>query len=201
MPSVKRIRTVALKPPSATGTVAGAAYTLWLPEATPRGAVVVLPDAGVEIEAHYDLARAIAAIGLTCLCLDVRDEDPAVVVDAAAMLAPLSVALWGSGFGGLLALLAAGQASAQAVVAIAPSGDAQPHQELAALEIPVLLLHAEGDQRVPVEQTRELAHYLAGVDSRLIVVPGGFHGSIEHDRELQAASLGFLQRALVGARP
>jgi fermentation-respiration switch protein FrsA (DUF1100 family) len=196
MPSVKRIRTVALKPPSATGSVAGAAYTLWPADTAAPGAVVVLPDAGEEAETHFDLTRAIAASGLTCLCLEAGHEDPAVVIAAAAVLAPAAIGLWGYGAGGLLALLAAAQAGARAVVAIAPSGRTQPHAPLAALQIPVLLLHAEGDEQVPVEQSRELARHLSSAESRLIVVPGGFHGSIDHDRELQATSLRFLRRAL-----
>jgi hypothetical protein len=32
--------------------------------------------------------------------------------------------------------------------------------------------------------------------SRLIVVPGGHHRSIQHDQELQAVSLRFIERAL-----
>jgi dienelactone hydrolase len=198
MPSVKRIRTVALKPPSATGSVAGAAYTLWPADTAPRGAVVVLPDAGEEAETHFDLARAIAAGGLSCLCLDADHEQAGAtaVIAAAAMLAPQPIGLWGFGAGGLLALLAAAQAGARAVVAVAPTGKTQPHEHLTAPQIPVLLLHADGDQQVPVEQSRELARHLISADSRLIVVAGGFHGSIDHDRELQATGLGFLRRAL-----
>jgi len=199
MPSVKRIRTVALMPPSERGSVAGAAYALWLPDTPGHGAVVVLHDAGRQAEAHFDLARAIAGRGLTGLCLDALGEDPEPVLAAAAMLGPQPIGLWGSGTGGLLALLAAAQAGARAVVAISPNGRSQPHAQLSALEIPVMLLHPEGDEQVPVEQSRELARHLSCADSRLIVVPGGFHGSIDYDRELQATSLGFLRHALLGA--
>jgi pimeloyl-ACP methyl ester carboxylesterase len=64
------------------------------------------------------------------------------------------------------------------------------------LPVPLLLLHAEGDERVPVEHSRELAAVMQNPGSRLIVVPGGHHRSIQHDEELQAVSLRFLQRTL-----
>ncbi len=63
---------------------------------------------------------------------------------------------------------------------------------------PLLLLHAEGDEIVPVEQSRALAGLATHPDSRLIVVPGGHHRSIQHDDELQAVTLRFLARALGG---
>ncbi len=67
---------------------------------------------------------------------------------------------------------------------------------MSALAIPVLLLHAEGDEQVPVQHSRELEPHLSHPASRLIVVPGGHHRSIQHDDELQAVSLRFLDRAL-----
>jgi uncharacterized protein len=36
-------------------------------------------------------------------------------------------------------------------------------------------------------------------ESRLIAVPGGHHRSIQHDDELQAVSVGFIERALDSA--
>src|SRR5437588_557006 len=62
------------------------------------------------------------------------------------------------------------------------------------LQVPLLLLHAEGDEQVPVEQSRELAAAMRDPESRLIVVPGGHHRSIQHDHELQAVSLRFIER-------
>jgi uncharacterized protein len=133
------------------------------------------------------------------------------------------VALRGSSMGGYLALVCAGPAAAGAVVAVCPAGAAalrrglaerrftfaadQPaldaflaqHDEreaIAALEVPVLLLHAEGDEQVPVEHSRELAALARSGQSRLIAVPGGHHRSVQHDPDLQAASLRFIQRAL-----
>ena len=60
----------------------------------------------------------------------------------------------------------------------------------------MLLLHAEGDEQVPVEHSRELARYFTAPGSRLIAVPGGHHRSIQHDPELQAVSLRFIARTL-----
>lgn len=135
----------------------------------------------------------------------------------------LPVALRGSSLGGYLALRSAADAQAGAVVAICPAspaelrrglerrslqfdadvpallellaaGDLQP--VVASLEIPILLLHARGDEQVPVEHSRELASVLRAPASRLIEVPGGHHRSIQHDEELQAASLAFVRAAL-----
>jgi alpha-beta hydrolase superfamily lysophospholipase len=135
--------------------------------------------------------------------------------------APLG--LRGSSLGGYLALRAAAPAGAAAVVAICPASSAGlrraaadpalawdldaegliaalDEQELgdtvAGLDVPVLLLHAQGDERVPVQHSRELAAGLRHPSSRLIEVPGGHHRSIQHDDELQAASLRFLGREL-----
>jgi hypothetical protein len=52
---------------------------------------------------------------------------------------------------------------------------------------------------VPIAHSRELAQALAAdgpPGSRLIAVPGGHHRSIQHDEELQAVSLRFIERAL-----
>ncbi len=133
------------------------------------------------------------------------------------------LALRGSSMGGFIALLAGPLVAAAAVVAICPASaeglarglrsghfafaaDAGAVTELldaldltgavAELEIPVLLLHAEGDERVPIEHSRMLAGRLGHEASRLIEIPGGHHRSIQHDGELQAVSLRFLDRHL-----
>jgi len=133
------------------------------------------------------------------------------------------VALRGSSMGGYLAILAAEPAGAEAVVAICPaSADGLTRGLLAgefdfaadsdavaaflsahdltatvrSLGVPLLLMHAEGDERVPVEHSRELAAELQHPRSRLIAVPGGHHRSIQHDEELQAVSLRFVRRAV-----
>jgi uncharacterized protein len=135
----------------------------------------------------------------------------------------LSIALRGSSMGGYLAIVAAHRAKAQAVVAICPASgeglrraliaerpgfaaDADAltqffsehdlSQAVAGLPVPLLLLHAEGDEQVPVEQSRELARLTPLAASRLIIVPGGHHRSVQHDSELQAISLRWLADAL-----
>ncbi len=136
--------------------------------------------------------------------------------------APLAVR--GSSMGGYLTILAAPVVGARAAVAICPASadglrrglDAEDRFSFAAdrvalrafldehdltlaagqLTIPLLLMHAEGDERVPIAHSRELAEVLTAPGSRLIAVPGGHHRSIQHDEELQAVSLRFIRRAL-----
>jgi fermentation-respiration switch protein FrsA (DUF1100 family) len=127
--------------------------------------------------------------------------------------------------GGYLAILAAPVAGAGAVVAICPAGAEglrrglaaealgfeadrsslarflsahDLHDAVAGLAAPLLLLHAEGDEQVPVEHSRELVELASSPLSRLIAVPGGHHRSVQHDAELTAVSLRFLERALSG---
>jgi len=131
------------------------------------------------------------------------------------------VALRGSSMGGYLALAAAHLVDPGAVVAICPASaaglarglrddrfvfradrpaleallDQQDAGAAAALLGPrLLLLHAEGDEQVPVEHSRELHRLAEG--SKLVVVPGGHHRSVQHDPELQAYALRFVNRAL-----
>ena len=135
--------------------------------------------------------------------------------------APL--ALRGSSMGGYLAIAAAQAARARAVVAICPASAEglrrglasgsfnfkadvagldrllaahELDEDLERLEVPVLLLHAEGDEQVPVEHSRELATRLRSPESRLVTVPGGHHRSVQHDPELRAVSLRWIARAL-----
>lgn len=135
------------------------------------------------------------------------------------------VALRGSSMGGWLALCAAQYVQAAAVVAICPATGtglrrgvrdgrfafradvegfealAGEHDELtaaAALGERLLLMHAEGDEQVPVTASAEL--HAAAPGSRFVRPPGGHHRSIQHDGELQAASLRWLLRRLVGGR-
>ena len=60
---------------------------------------------------------------------------------------------------------------------------------------PLLLLHAEGDTRIPAQQSRELYEH-AAEPRKIIVVPGGHHRSVQHDAELQGVALRWLERAL-----
>jgi pimeloyl-ACP methyl ester carboxylesterase len=147
------------------------------------------------------------------------------VATAAALLGPGPVALRGSSMGAYVALVAAERAGAAAVVAICPASasglraglrarrlpfaaddvalDAflAEHDELAAacaLACPVLLLHAEGDEIVPIAQSAAIAAARdeAGRPTRLVRVPGGDHRSVQHDDELQDLSVRFILRAL-----
>jgi alpha-beta hydrolase superfamily lysophospholipase len=137
--------------------------------------------------------------------------------------ADLPVALRGSSMGAYLAILAAPRVAARAVVAICPASaeglrrglasgelgfDADRdaldrflaahdlHPAVETLNAPLLLLHAEGDERVPVQHSRELADSMTAPGSRLITVPGGHHRSVQHDPELRAVSLRWIDRAL-----
>jgi alpha-beta hydrolase superfamily lysophospholipase len=133
------------------------------------------------------------------------------------------IALRGSSMGGSLAILAAPLARARAVVAICPADpeglkrgleagafdfDADVaaltrllstqdlHSAVESLGLPLLLLHAEGDERVPVQHSRELAQRMNWPGSRLITVPGGHHRSVQHDPELRAVTLRWLAKVL-----
>lgn len=133
------------------------------------------------------------------------------------------IALRGSSMGGYLAIVAATPVNAGAVVAICPAsagglrravvdgtlffpGDADALAQFASandaatavesLKAPLLLLHAEGDEVVPVEHSRELAARMANAQSKLVALPGGHHRSIQHDPEMQSYSLGWLDRVL-----
>jgi len=133
------------------------------------------------------------------------------------------LALRGSSMGGMLAILAASSVGADAVVAICPASTegmrrmlerdqlgfaadrarlssllerADLEAAVSSLTAPLLLLHAEGDEQVPVQHSRELAEHMSAAGSRLITIPGGHHRSIQHDDELQAVSLRFIERAL-----
>src|SRR5258705_7761117 len=138
---------------------------------------------------------------------------------AALLPAGAQLALRGSSMGGYLAIVGAERLGARAIVAICPAAAAglrrglqsdafdfradaraldaflAEHDELlaaAALEVPLLLLHAEGDERVPVEHSRELARIAPA--ARLIALPGGHHRSVQHDGELQGETLRWLDK-------
>ena len=63
----------------------------------------------------------------------------------------------------------------------------------------LLLLHARGDEQIPYTISEELFE-AAGEPKRLLVLPGGHHRSIQHDLELQAEALRFIERAVEGGR-
>jgi uncharacterized protein len=235
---VRRLRTITPVRPAELATRDGLAYALWLPDRAPlRGGVVILHGAGSCKESHYDFSRALLPLGFASISFDQRGHgesdgpmDARALEDVTTMTALLRgrinkpIALRGSSMGGYLALVAAADTGASAVVAICPAspdglrralrrdehrfdadirkldqllerhGDL--HAIISAIAVPVLLLHAEGDEVVPVEHSRELAGHLQHPDSRLIVIPGGHHRSIQHDEELQAVSTHFIERTL-----
>jgi pimeloyl-ACP methyl ester carboxylesterase len=146
------------------------------------------------------------------------------VAAIAGLLPPGPRGLRGSSMGGYLALVSAQRVGASAIVAICPASaeglvrglragrfefaadgpelealmlanDAA--QAIAALDVPVMLMHAEGDLEVPVEHSRAL--HAAAPNSRLIVTPGGHHRSIQHDDELQSTAGRFLRKAFRAA--
>jgi uncharacterized protein len=143
------------------------------------------------------------------------------VATMAALLPPGPIALRGSSMGGFMALMASTRLDVAAVVAICPaSGEllarglrggrfsfradhdamhallstADEPAAAAALGERLLLMHAEGDEQVPISVSREL--HAAAPGSRLVAVPGGHHRSIQHDAELTAVAVRFLTRAL-----
>jgi uncharacterized protein len=148
--------------------------------------------------------------------LDGRAIDDVATVSG-VLPSTVPVALRGSSMGGWLALAAGAALDAAAVVAICPASSdqlarglgsgrftfrAEPEtlepvlrgSDLAAaartLGDRLLLMHAEGDEDVPVEHSREL--HSGAPDSRIEVVPGGDHRSVQHDPDLQALSVRFI---------
>jgi pimeloyl-ACP methyl ester carboxylesterase len=145
------------------------------------------------------------------------------VASIAALLAPGPVLLRGSSMGGFVALAAAELVGARGVVAICPAGRAlllgglragrfdfradepalesalaagEQHAAATALGPALMLLHADGDDRVPVEHSQALHDSAPG--STLVRVPGGDHHSVQHDPALQRQALRFL---VARARP
>jgi len=237
------VRERTIETPVETGRHAGLAYALWLPEEAAVGAVLVLHGAGSCKESHYDFGRAARDMGLAALAFDQRGHGESegsmgagAVDDVVGMAAlvlerasaalprdrPVPLALRGSSMGGYMALVSAGPAAADAVVAICPAGsehllrglredrfefdaDVPALEQLLAandveaavaeLDCPLLLLHAEGDEQIPVDHSRALFEAAGPERARLLVMPGGHHRSIQHDGELQGESLRFVRRA------
>ena len=134
----------------------------------------------------------------------------------------LPVVLRGSSLGGWLALASAARVGAAAVIAICPASGEGLRRGLArggwdgmradvegldgllavvdleraasGLGERLLLVHAQGDDVVPIAVTRTL--HAAAPGSKLIEVPGGDHRSAQHDAELQGVSLRWARRLL-----
>ena len=242
------VRERTIKTKVETGRHRGLSYALWLPDAPASGAVLILHGAGSCKESHFDFGRAARDMGLAALAFDQRghgeSEGPmgaGAVDDVVAMAAllrdrasagrppdrPVPLALRGSSMGGYMALVSAGPAAAEAVVAICPASSEHLlrglrddrfdfaadvpglEQLLAGNDVeaavaesacPVLLLHAEGDEQIPVEHSRALYEAAGAERARLLVMPGGHHRSIQHDGELQGESLRFVRRAFGAPR-
>jgi alpha-beta hydrolase superfamily lysophospholipase len=136
------------------------------------------------------------------------------------------VAVRGSSLGGFLAIHAAGAASEEiaGVIAICPADEKELARGVragrfemrigdplgleawltatdsgAAVERiagrPLILMHAEGDIQVPFDHSEAL-YSRAGDPRKLVIVPGGTHTSVQHDAELQATALLWLERNL-----
>lgn len=141
----------------------------------------------------------------------------------AALLDARPLALRGSSMGGYFALAGAERLRADAVVAICPASaehllkglrdgelpfradsfelerfllehDAGDAAEK--LRAPLLLLHADGDETIPIEHSRMLRERARSSSRvKLVELPGGHHRSVQHDPELQGYALRFLARA------
>jgi uncharacterized protein len=145
------------------------------------------------------------------------------VAAVAGLLGDVPLVTRGSSMGGYLSIVAAAELGAQAVIGICPasadalwrglrSGELDFPADIPALEAllaehpldaaverlgaPLLLMHAEGDERVPVAHSRELARRFRDPRSELVVVPGGHHRSVQHDAELQGHALRWLRRVI-----
>lgn len=148
-----------------------------------------------------------------------RSLDGRVFEDIASVaeLVPRPLALRGSSLGGYLAIAAAERARADAIVAVCPApaeglarllaDDADPsflallaEHDLGLIveqqQTPLMLVHAQGDERVPFQHSVTLHERTAAATKRLVIVPGGHHRSVQHDAELQGESLRFLRRVL-----
>jgi uncharacterized protein len=147
------------------------------------------------------------------------------LLGATDVVDPRRVAVRGSSLGGFLAISAASRAHEIAgAIAICPAspdhltrgmrrgelemriGDPLALEAwLAAQDLgeaverisgrPLILMHAEGDTEIPLDHSEELFDR-AGEPRELIIVPGGTHRSVQHDPELQATALRWLERRL-----
>jgi uncharacterized protein len=59
----------------------------------------------------------------------------------------------------------------------------------------VMFMHAQGDEQVPYTISEEL-FVAAGDPKRLLIVPGGHHRSLQHDGEMQAETIRFVQKSV-----
>ncbi len=64
----------------------------------------------------------------------------------------------------------------------------------------LLLMHAEGDEQVP-PSTSQALYAAAAEPKRLLLLPGGHHRSLQHDGEMQAQSLRWIEQAAGDREP
>jgi acetyl esterase/lipase len=76
--------------------------------------------------------------------------------------------------------------------------DASPIKYVSSKSPPFLLVHGDSDQLVPVEQSKDLYKSLlsAGVQAKLIVVPGGEHGLRGFSAQLWPKVVAFFDESL-----
>lgn len=142
-----------------------------------------------------------------------------------ASLLPRPLAVRGSSMGGCIAIASLEIVRPDAVIAICPASpegllrglragmfsfraDPSVEELLQRIDLgavlersttPLLLMHAEGDERVPVAHSRELYARAGAPVKKLITPPGGHHQSIQHDEELTGESLRFVRKAFATA--
>jgi pimeloyl-ACP methyl ester carboxylesterase len=58
---------------------------------------------------------------------------------------------------------------------------------------PLIVLHAQGDERIPSDFSREVCERKPE-PKKLVIVPGGHHRSVQHDAELQGVALSWLTK-------
>ena len=152
--------------------------------------------------------------------------DARIISDAvgiAGLLPDGPVALRGSSMGGWVALAAAAPLGASALMAICPTTSGQLLEGVRSGRLPfncdesalatvldrgdppapsmaTLLMHAAGDEVVPVARSRELAPLLAHPQSRFLEVPGGHHRSLQHDPEMVSLGVRFTAKQLKAAQ-
>jgi len=156
--------------------------------------------------------------------LDGSALDDVATMAAAAGEPEVPLVLRGSSLGGWMALVAGARLDAAAVVAICPAPGAGLMRSLRAGTLPpfgvdvealaglvasvpeeraaaqlagrLLLMHAAGDETVPVEVARGL--HAAAPGSTFVEVPGGHHRSAQHDGDQQAYALRWVDKVLAG---
>ena len=196
------------------------AALLWPAPAEAPGVVVVHGHLSRK-ENHADFAEACAAAGMAALAIDLRGHggsagapDAGMLDDVLAGLATLRgrghtrLGLRGSSLGGFLALNAAARDRAvRAVVAICPAPAAGLARRLGAswpLSLPLEAAvtaagrvargywHAAGDEQVPWASTAALAR-VTPEPTRVRILPGGGHRTLQHDPAVLLETLAFLR--------